>query len=198
MKRGNDEGHHAAHVDFKLTLLDELEGADELSTRVFRSFLNALRLHRQLMVAALAEIDTHPGQAICLRFLSANDGITQRDLADALHLARPTVSRMLQAMEKAGAIERRTDERDQRLTHVYLTARGRELEGELRSVLARYIGETIGSLSENDRRELERLLNAYGQTISAAIVARRGASQVAGHAGGEAPRARRAAGGGSA
>ncbi len=175
MKKGHDEAHSVAHVAFKLTLLEDLEGADELSTRVFRAFLNTLRLHRQLMIASMSELDTHPGQAICLRFLSANDGITQRDLADALHLARPTVSRMLQAMEKAGAIERRTDEHDQRLTHVYLTARGHELEAELRTVLAGYLSDTIGSLPESDRRELERLLDAYGHTISAAIAARRDA-----------------------
>ena len=151
----------------------ELEGVDELSARVFRAFLNALRLHRQLMITALAEHASHPGQAICLRLLSANDGITQRDLADALHLARPTVSKMLQAMEKAGAIERRPDEHDQRLTRVYLTVAGNELETELRTVSAAYINETIGALTERDRGELERLLEALSSSISAAIAARR-------------------------
>ena len=151
----------------------ELEGVDELSARVFRAFLNALRLHRQLMIATLAEHDSHPGQAICLRFLSANDGITQRDLADALHLARPTVSKMLQAMEKAGAIERRPDEHDQRLTRVCLTAAGHELETELRTVSAAYINKTMGTLPERDRRELGRLLEALNGSISAVIAARR-------------------------
>jgi DNA-binding MarR family transcriptional regulator len=162
----------AADAAFKLSL-DELEGVDELSVRVFRAFLNAMRLHRQLMIAALAERDTHPGQAICLRFLSANEGITQRDLADALHLARPTVSKMLQAMERAGAIERRSDEHDQRLTRVHLSAAGHELETELRAVSAASINETIGALSERDRREFERLLGALSASISAAIAARR-------------------------
>jgi len=174
----HDHDHGAAHVAFKLAF-EELEGVDELSARVFRAFLNALRLHRQLMIAALSELDTHPGQAICLRFLSANDGITQRDLADALHLARPTVSRMLQAMEKAGAIERRSDEHDQRLTHVYLTARGREVEAAFRTVSAGVINETIGSLPERDRRELERLLGAFADSASRAIAARRPASDSA-------------------
>ncbi len=174
---------------------EELEGVDELSTRVFRAFLNTLRLHRQLMIAALTELDTHPGQAICLRFLSANDGITQRDLADALHLARPTVSRMLQAMEKAGAIERRTDEHDQRLTHVYLTARGHELEAELRTVSAGVINDTIGSLPERDRRELERLLEAFGDSASRAIAARRNAPGETAAAARETPSAGGAAGG---
>jgi len=172
MPNDHDAGHGAAHVAFKLAF-EELEGVDELSTRVFRAFMNTLRLHRQLMIAALTELDTHPGQAICLRFLSANDGITQRDLADALHLARPTVSRMLQAMEKAGAIERRTDAHDQRLTHVYLTERGHEVEAAFRTVSAGVINETIGSLSERDRRELERLLEAFGDSASRAIAARR-------------------------
>ena len=156
---------------FKMSLT-ELEGVDELSTRVFRAFLNALRLHRQLMIAALGDIDTHPGQAFCLRFLSANDGVTQRDLADSLHLAKPTVSKMLQAMEKAGAIERRPDEYDQRLTRVHLTPLGHRLETELRAVSAAQINETIGSLPEGDRRELGRLLEALSASISTAIDAR--------------------------
>jgi DNA-binding MarR family transcriptional regulator len=156
---------------FKMSLA-ELDGVDELSTRVFRAFLSALRLHRQLMVAALGELDTHPAQALCLRFLSANDGVTQRDLADSLHLARPTVSKMLQAMERAGAIERRPDDHDQRLTRVYLTAAGHTLETELRTVSAAQINETIGALSERDRRQLGRLLEALNARISAAIDAR--------------------------
>ena len=157
-----------ADAAFKLSL-EELEGVDELSTRVFRAFLRAMRLHRQLAIAALAEHHSHPGQAICLRFLSANNGITQRDLADALHIARPTVTKMLQAMEKAGAIERRADEHNQRLTRVHLTAAGQKLEAELRSVSAALINETIGAMSECDRRELERLLEALGECISAAL-----------------------------
>jgi DNA-binding MarR family transcriptional regulator len=192
-KAHRDE-HGAAHVAFKLAF-EELEGVDELSTRVFRAFMNTLRLHRQLMIAALTELDTHPGQAICLRFLSANDGITQRDLADALHLARPTVSRMLQAMEKAGAIERRNDEHDQRLTHVYLTERGHEVEAAFRTVSAGVINETIGSLSERDRHELERLLEAFGDSASRAIAARRDApDRAAAQAAGESGSARAAGG----
>jgi len=166
--------NEAAESAFKRSL-DDLEGVDELSLRVYRSFLNALRMHRQLLFAALAERDTHPGQAICLRFLAANDGITQRDLADALHLARPTVSKMLQALEKAGAIERRPDERDQRLTRVHLTASGRELETSLRAVSAATINETVGALPAADRRELERVLDALNGHVADAIAARRDA-----------------------
>jgi MarR family transcriptional regulator, organic hydroperoxide resistance regulator len=161
---GSDDEFKAMHDDF--------EGVDELSSGVFRAFLTTLRLHRQLMVRTFAERGTHPGQAMCLRLLAARDGITQRDLAASLHLSPPTITRMLQAMEKAELIERRPHDSDQRLTCVGLTAAGRDLEQELRAVAAGHVNETIGTLSEDDRRELGRLLDELSASIVAAIDAR--------------------------
>ena len=57
--------------------------------------------------------------------LTTNDGASQRELADVLHLARPTVTKMVQALERSGAVERRPAPGDQRLTRVYLTTSGR-------------------------------------------------------------------------
>jgi DNA-binding MarR family transcriptional regulator len=146
-----------------------LEGVDELSAQVFRAFHATLRLHKQLMTKTLAAHGTYTGQAICLRSLAAHDGITQRDLADALHLSPPTVSKMLKGLEKAGVVERRPDAADQRLTRVFLTAAGRALELELRSVSAGYVNETIGALPADDRRELARLLEELAASISRAL-----------------------------
>jgi DNA-binding MarR family transcriptional regulator len=152
--------------------LIELEGVEEVSACVFRAFINTLHLHRQLMRRALGGHGTHPGRGICLHLLAAHGERTQRDLAEAMHLSRPTVSRMLQTMEKAGLVERRPDESDQRLTLVELTAAGRSLENELRAVTASFVNETIGSLSEDDRRELARLLDELGASLRGAILAR--------------------------
>jgi len=150
-----------------------LDGVDDLSSQVFFAFLVTLRLHKQLMFRTLAGQGTHPGQIFCLHVLAGHDGISQRDLADALRLSRPTVSKMLQAMQKAGAVERRPDAADRRLTRVFLTAAGRDLERQLRGVVADFVNETIGDLPENDRRELARLLGELGGLMSRAL-ARRG------------------------
>ncbi len=61
-----------------------LEGVDDLSSRVFLAFLVTLRLHKQLMHRTLAGQGTHPGQIFCLHVLAGHDGLSQRDLADAL------------------------------------------------------------------------------------------------------------------
>jgi MarR family transcriptional regulator, organic hydroperoxide resistance regulator len=148
-----------------------LAGADALSAQVFRAFLTVLRLHRQLMVRTLAADGTHLGQAFCLRLLAAEEGMTQRDLARTLRLSPPTVSKMLRAMEKAGTVERRPDAADQRLTRVYLTPGGRERETALRGVSAAYVSQTVGTLPEDDRRELARLLDELAASMTRAIAA---------------------------
>ncbi len=147
----------------------ELDGIDPLSYRVFQALMRTVNVHRQLMFRTLAEEGAHPGQAACLRALAAHDGISQRDLALALHLAPPTVTAMLQRMEKAGAINRRPDRDDQRITRVELTAEGRRLEGSLRAVLARYISQALDSMSEEDRRQLERLLGIMADNAARSL-----------------------------
>ena len=150
----------------------ELSGPDDTSsTRLFRAFLNAMWLHRQLMFKTLLAHGAHPGQVLCLRLLAGNDGISQRDLAQMLHVARPTVTRMLQVMEKAGSVARKPDPVDQRLTRVYLTPAGRDQERELSAVALEYVDQTIGTLPEADRCELTRLLDELADTFARVLAA---------------------------
>jgi DNA-binding MarR family transcriptional regulator len=154
------------------TLPDNLEGVDDLSSRAFRAFIATMRLHGRLMMQQLADHGLHPGQAMALRLLSANDGITQRDLAGALHVARPTVTKMLNSMEKAGLVRRRPDDVDARLTCVELTDAGRAEEKKMNAAAADYVNATIATLTEADRRELARLLEELGASIQRAAAVR--------------------------
>jgi DNA-binding MarR family transcriptional regulator len=154
------------------TLPETLEGVDGLSSQVFRTFMATMRQHGRLMMQELRDHGLHPGQAMCLRLLSANDGITQRDLAGALHVARPTVTKMLNSMEKAGLVRRRPDAADARLTCVELTSAGRAEEKKMNLAAADYVNSTIATLPEDDRRELARLLDDLGASIQRAAAVR--------------------------
>lgn len=147
----------------------ELAGVDDLSAEVFRAFITVLHLHRRYVMKTLAERGAHPGQAFCLRLIGDRDGITQRDLAAELHLARPTVTRMLQSLEKAGAVVRRPDEADQRLTRVRLTPAGRALLEDHRGIVSGYVNQTVATLPEEDRRELARLLDELAAGMRRAL-----------------------------
>jgi DNA-binding MarR family transcriptional regulator len=147
----------------------DLTGVDELSAEVFRAFIAVLQLHRRYMTKTLVERGAHPGQAFCLRLIGDQDGITQRDLAAELHVARPTITRMLQSLEKAGAVVRRPDEADQRLTRVRLTPAGRALLEDYRGIASGYVNQTIATLPAEDRRELARLLDELAASMRRAM-----------------------------
>jgi DNA-binding MarR family transcriptional regulator len=145
------------------------EGVDPLSWSVFRTWRSTDKLNGLLFMRLLAERGGHPGQAICLWVLAGNDGISQRELAEMMHLAPPTVTAMLQKMERHGLVERRPDEHDQRLTRLSLTGAGLEMADEIRDAQAAYVNDTIGALGEDDRREFERLLRGLAANIRTAL-----------------------------
>lgn len=149
----------------------ELRGAEDppLGWQVFRAFHRAMHAHRQLMVQIMAERDIPPAQALCMRVLGHNDGVSQRDLAEILRVSRPTVTVMLQKMEKAGLVERRVDETDQRYTRIYLTDEGWRAHADMHALLDEFVAETIGPLCDKDQRELERLLGLLNENMSAAL-----------------------------
>jgi DNA-binding MarR family transcriptional regulator len=136
---------------------------------VYEAFMRVVTAHRQLMFRVLAEEGAHPGQAVCLRMLAERDDISQRELGRALHLAAPTVTAMLQRMERSGTIERRPDAADQRITRVCLTLEGRAREHDLRAVLGGAIGRVLDPIPEPDRRELERLLGVMADRALGAL-----------------------------
>lgn len=147
----------------------DIEGLDPLTAGVFSAFKRSMRLNRQLMGRMLGEQGGHPGQAMCLTVLSRSDGITQRELADLLHLAAPTVTAMLQKMEKAGLLERWTDSKDQRLTRIRLTDEGRCHAAALAEAHATYLRVSIGSLPVEEQRELKRLFERLADNVEEAL-----------------------------
>jgi DNA-binding MarR family transcriptional regulator len=146
--------------------MPELEGVDDLSAQAFRAFIVTARLHFKGMLASMAGSRAQHGQAMCLRMLSVNDGATQRDVARMLHVAPPTVSKMLGTLEKAGLVERRPDPADQRLTRVHITDAGRRRELEMGVAVGAYVNATFAMLTEQERGELVRLLDKLRDSIA--------------------------------
>ena len=146
-----------------------MDGADPTSAAVMDAMRRMMHLNRQLLMRSMGDKGGHPAQAACLWTLLAHEGLSQRDLAQHLHVAAPTVTIMLQKMEKAGMIDRRPDETDQRLTRIGLTQQGRKLARELLAVRDGYLQTTIGAMSEADRSELARLLGMLADNTARAL-----------------------------
>ena len=51
---------------------------------------------------------------------------TQKELADRLHCAPPTIAASLKVLERQGYVDRRTDEKDSRRNRISITRKGRD------------------------------------------------------------------------
>lgn len=111
----------------------------------------------------LESIGLHHAQGMILAQLWHNhDGLSQRALAQALHIAPPTASNTLQRMERDGWIERRRDQDDQRVVRVYLTDKARSLHQEARASF-RELDQEMGSVLTAGEQKIfrESLLKVY-------------------------------------
>jgi len=147
----------------------EFENVDPLTVSVFHSLGRIMHLNRLVLLKTVSDRGVQPPEAFALTLLTRNDGISQRELADVLHLSHPRVSMILRSLEDSGAVLRRPDEADRRVARVFLTPEGRQREKEHRVVLGDFVNRTIGALSEDDRRELARLLRELGDRTMSVI-----------------------------
>lgn len=86
---------------------------------------HVMKLHRQNVEILIQKYDVYPGQPILLMRLAKTDGLIQKELARRISVKPATLTVMLNRMEKSGLVVRKPDERDQRISRVFLTDKGR-------------------------------------------------------------------------
>ena len=120
--------------------------------------LHALaRAHRARLGALLAAHGLHPGQDLLLLAVWDTPGVRQSALAEQLGVEPPTVTRMVQRLERGGMIERRADPVDGRAQLVHPTPRSRLLESMVRRTWASLDELLIEALGDADSVKLQRL-----------------------------------------
>ena len=93
-----------------------------------------------------------------LMFLSAKDGVTQREIGNSLNFPDYYTSRNVDALIKEGFAERRPDPNSRRTTLIFLTAKGRKKAAELPDVIRASNEKTLAALSAGERTQVVRLL----------------------------------------
>ena len=89
--------------------------------------------------------------------LLAQDDLKMSELAAGLDQAESTVTRMVDRMESAGLVQRRTSPPDRRCVVAELTPAGRRVAGELERTRRQFLAELLATLPADERRELIRL-----------------------------------------
>jgi DNA-binding MarR family transcriptional regulator len=95
-----------------------------MSNDALGSTLHALaRAHRARLAVLLSPHGLHPGQDLLLLAIWQQPGMRPSALAAQLGVEPPTVTRMVQRLERGGMLERRPDPQDGRGQLIFPTPR---------------------------------------------------------------------------
>ncbi len=108
------------------SLFYEEEDGQEKSTGILSMLMRIDRHFMGKCFGQLQEVGIYPGQLPVLEMVACFDGLSQREIAEKLNIKPPTVNVSVQRLEKAGFICRKPDEKDQRVTRIFLTEKGKE------------------------------------------------------------------------
>jgi len=108
-----------------------------------------------------------------MRTLLENEGITQRELAQAMTSDPNTIAALLERMEAAGLVERRPHEKDRRAHRLTLTKSGRAKYLKGRALAIEMQAEVLNALSEKEREkfleQLEKVAEACRQAAEQSV-----------------------------
>ena len=131
--------------------LQESESLDQLLAQI-------CRLKHARVQALLETLGLYEGQPSMLRSLWAQEGLTHTELARRLRVQPATITKMIQRMEKAGFVERRPDQEDERISRVYLTEAGRAVQAGVQGVWHTLEQEAFAEFGGEERALLRQFL----------------------------------------
>lgn len=103
-----------------------------------------------------------------LSYLARNEGVQQGLLADILEVTPITLARILDRLEAADLVERRSHPRDRRVWRLFLRPKTHDLIAEMFRYGEATRAEALAGLSPRDCDELTRILIAMKSNLVAA------------------------------
>jgi DNA-binding MarR family transcriptional regulator len=135
--------------------------ADDLHTALTR----LARSHRAAVARALAPLGLHPGQERLLAVLWEHDGATQAEIAAALSVEPPTVTRMIGRLEVAGFVVRHRHPDDRRATQVWLTDAGWDVRRDVLRATARVSRRIESAMTDRQAAALKTALGLAADAL---------------------------------
>lgn len=125
-----------------------------------------MRLYFQRSYVLLERMRLHPGQVPVIMALSRDEGLSQRELSERLTVRPSTMAVTLRRMEKNGLVYRIPDQKDQRVSRVYLSEKGQTLFERMREMLEDLGQECMAGFTGEEIRELKQLMNRIRENLA--------------------------------
>lgn len=100
-------------------------------------------------------VPSHGDILVCLY---KNNKMTMKDIANCIHRTKPTVTVLVDKLEKLGYLKRAASDKDSRSTYVILTQKGEDFKATFDQISNNLNKVLNKNLSENEVKLLEELL----------------------------------------
>lgn len=110
-------------------------------------------------------LNINPEQWTVLLSLWEKDGVTQQELCNETSKDKPSMTRLINNMEKMHLVVRIASKTDKRYNMIYLTKNGRELEEITRFIANRTLKEALNGLSTDELRISQNVLRKIFSNI---------------------------------
>jgi DNA-binding MarR family transcriptional regulator len=127
----------------------------------------AHRAFQRELEARIAPYGVSRGQWYFLRILWEEDGLTQRELSDAVGMMEPTTVIAIRSLEKSGFVRRVRNEKDRRKINIFLTDQAKELRGVLLPLAMQVNAAAMAGLSSEHLSLFKDLLRHMSGNLNA-------------------------------
>lgn len=122
--------------------------------------------HRYRVGKAASSLGLYFGQPTIIEYITENNGCTQKELAEHLHISPPSVATTLKRMEKAGFIARIEDKADTRKKRLTVTERGAYALRDFRKLCDETDMQLFDGFSEDEKEQLMCYLKRLNTNIA--------------------------------
>lgn len=109
------------------------------------------------------------GQSRMLTILAENPGLSQKTLADLLHIRPQTLGEQLVKLEASGAIRREANPYDKRVYNLFLTESGLEAARSVREKSDATLAQIFAGMEESELEQLLTLVQKLNSSIESNV-----------------------------
>lgn len=143
--------------DGKILSQDVLQNEEERHDFV-KKLITVTRVHRRILEKEVSRTGVYRGQHQILMYVSAHPNASQKEIADLQNVSPATVAVSLKKLEKAGYLERRMDEEDNRFKQIELTEKGKKTVEISREIFRNIEEIMLDGVSVEDMSQMETVL----------------------------------------
>jgi len=123
------------------------------------------RIARRILLGFFQSIDITQTQIFTIMTLSEQSPVRLSQLSKKLQISAPTVTGIVDRLERSGFVERIPDNKDRRVINVDLTAKGRQIAKKLKMTLKTKWKGLLSKLPSHDQNNYVGILRKIQRTM---------------------------------